>query len=117
MAQTSNAPKHKIELSFACHDLVDLDTITLTDPFLIVEEQVGQNWVRIGRTEVVYNNLNPQFAKSFPVDFYFENKQPFRVTVCHHESDTKQTVIGKIVSLRRRGVSAVEPHGPQRRHP
>lgn len=102
MAQGTNAPKHKIELSFACHDLVDLDTITLTDPFLKVYEQIGSNWTLIGQTEVVYNNLNPQFAKSFPIDFYFENKQPFKVEVYHHDSAQKSLLIGNIHSFRDR---------------
>ena len=95
MAQPSSVQKHKIELSFACRDLVDLDAITLTDPFLKVYEQVGGQWKLIGQTEVVYNNLNPQFTKSFPIDFFFENKQPFKVEVFHLESASKSTLIGK----------------------
>ena len=93
-APIDSRPKHKIELSFACRDLVDLDVVTLTDPFLRVYEKKNENWSKIGETEVVYNSLNPQFANSFELDFYFENKQPFKIEVYHHHSATKQVLIG-----------------------
>ena len=101
-----NTPKHKIELSFACRDLVDLDVVTLTDPFLRIYEQIGKNWTKIGETEVIYNSLHPQFAKSFLIDFYIENKQPFRVEVYHHDSATKQVLIGIYIIMQARSNSS-----------
>lgn len=39
----------------------------------------GGNWAIVGSTEVVKNNLNPDFIKSFRVDFIFETRQKYRV--------------------------------------
>ena len=35
----------------------------------------------IGRTEVIMDNLDPKFIKSFLVDYYFEERQNFKVEV------------------------------------
>lgn len=35
--------------------------------------------VKIGQTEVINNNLNPDFSTSFTVEFIFERKQVFKV--------------------------------------
>ncbi|KAJ3280419.1 hypothetical protein HK104_000671 [Borealophlyctis nickersoniae] len=38
-------------------------------------------WVEIGRTEVLINNPDPDFAKQFVVDYYFEEVQRLRFVV------------------------------------
>jgi hypothetical protein len=37
--------------------------------------------VKVGETEIVWDNLNPDFHKSFVVDFIFERRQIFKVSV------------------------------------
>ena len=34
-----------------------------------------------GRTEMVLNNLNPKFAKTFVIDYYFEEVQKLKFAV------------------------------------
>ena len=38
-------------------------------------------WVDLGRTEVIMDNLNPKFIKSFSVEYKFEERQRFKVCV------------------------------------
>jgi len=35
--------------------------------------------LRRGRTECIYDSLNPQFVTNFDVDYYFEETQTFLV--------------------------------------
>ena len=88
--------KYDIELSIACRDLIDLDTFTKTDPFARIYEQKGEKFELIGVTEVVYNNLNPNFNKSIRMDFYFESKQPIKVEIYHKKSSSSEEFIGRL---------------------
>ena len=53
----------------------------------------------MGRSEVAMNDLNPDFTKSFKVDFIFETKQKYRVDVVSVTSnnDPDGTLIGSAV--------------------
>ena len=50
----------KVELSISCGNLKDLDHFSRSDPCVFVLEQRGRDWVKLGRTEVIDNNLNPK---------------------------------------------------------
>ena len=56
----------KVELSFMCTKLVDLDKFSKSDPFLILSaitvRQAGgeEPPQRLGQTEVIYDDLNPK---------------------------------------------------------
>lgn len=41
----------------------------------------GTSYKNIGKTEVVYDDLNPRWAKSFSVDYYFEVVQELKIEV------------------------------------
>lgn len=65
MAELVFAPKDvssKVEISISCTNLKDLDYFSKSDPavFLYERRAKGQNWEKIGRTEVIDNNLNPK---------------------------------------------------------
>ena len=61
----SSDDKEKIELFISCRSLKNLDTFSKSDPQVIVSMVNNNHLSEIGRTEVVQNNLNPNFAKSF----------------------------------------------------
>ena len=70
--------KQTINLSFGCLNLPNLDTFSKTDAFVILYE-LKRNGTKTmkqmkGRTEVIYDNLNPVFVKSFEVDYMFEEQ-------------------------------------------
>lgn len=54
-----------------------MDVFSKSDPYIKVHFRVGpgQQERLIGRTETVDNNLNPNFVKSFVLDYVFEITQ------------------------------------------
>ncbi|KAJ3088594.1 Copine-8 [Quaeritorhiza haematococci] len=46
-----------------------------------VNKSAPRKWVEIGRTEMIKDNLNPQFSRAFAVDYHFEEEQPLRFVV------------------------------------
>ena len=48
---------------------------------VVLYKQNGTQWQRIGMTEVISDNLNPQWVKSFDVQYHFEKRENFKVEV------------------------------------
>lgn len=70
-----------ISLSFACENLPNLDTFTRTDGIVFFYKQVGNQWQKLGMTEVIMDNLNPAWVKSFDVQYHFEKRENYKVEV------------------------------------
>lgn len=49
----------KVELSISCNNLKDMDVFSKSDPVVFLYEKRGREWAKLGRTEVIDNNLNP----------------------------------------------------------
>ena len=86
LAATSNAINQNflqqtIRLSFACKNLPNLDTFTRTDGMVVLYEKKGNMWQQLGMTEVIMDNLNPEWVKCFEVPYKFEEQQNFKVIV------------------------------------
>ena len=86
LAATSNAIhgaglSQTLRLTFACTNLPNLDTFTRTDGMAVLHEKRGNMWSMIGMTEVIMDNLNPEWVKCFDVPYKFEEQQVFKVTV------------------------------------
>eukprot|EP00127_Corallochytrium_limacisporum_P005789 Clim_evm7s211 gene=Clim_evmTU7s211 len=76
----------RVELTFSCEKLLDKDTLSKSDPQVIVYEkrtgpQGQESWKELGRTEMVKDNLNPEFKKEVLVDYRFEEIQHMRFLV------------------------------------
>ncbi|OUM60202.1 hypothetical protein PIROE2DRAFT_21121 [Piromyces sp. E2] len=79
----------KVELKFSCKNLPSLDTCSKSDPRIFVyfqerkfeNKQVATEWLKIGSTETIMDNANPEFAKSFVFDYYFECIQNLRIII------------------------------------
>ena len=82
---------NKLELSFKCESLPNMDTFSKSDPFCVVYKQNGTRWDMIGKTELILDNLNPQFIKKVLVDFHFEQSEKFKVEVYDSDDGTNQT--------------------------
>ena len=59
------------------------------------------SWFEVGRTEIIWDNLNPEFVKKFIVDYYFEEVQPIKFEVYdiddeHTRNLSNQDFLGKI---------------------
>ena len=52
-----------------------MDTFTKSDPQCTVYLMQNEMWVKIGTTEHIDNNLNPDFKTSVSLDYHFEISQ------------------------------------------
>ncbi|RIA94905.1 Copine-domain-containing protein [Glomus cerebriforme] len=71
----------QVELKLSCRDLSDLDYLSKSDPqiVLLAKDVRTQKWKPTNQqTEIIMNDLNPNFVKSFIVDYLFEELQQFR---------------------------------------
>ncbi|KAL0552075.1 hypothetical protein IC582_011169 [Cucumis melo] len=77
----------QVELSLSASKLLDRDITSKSDPMVVVYTKKNGVLQEIGRTEVILNNLNPQWIEKVSVAFHFETVQPliFRV----YDIDTK----------------------------
>ena len=64
MAQSFPPPSDtssKVELSISCSNLKNLDYFSKSDPAVFLYTRGREaGWVKVGRTEVIDNNLNPK---------------------------------------------------------
>lgn len=63
-----------VELHISGRKLKDLDFFSKSDPVchFFQWNDRGRQWVKFGQTEIVNNNLNPDFKTYFNVDYQFE---------------------------------------------
>lgn len=64
-----------------------MDTFSKSDPFVVLYQQVGNNWVVKGVTELIHDTLNPEFVKKIMVEFHFERTEIFKVDVFDSDND------------------------------
>ncbi|CAG9334743.1 unnamed protein product [Blepharisma stoltei] len=85
----SNRYLAEVQLFISCRKLKDMDTFSKSDPFVEVYEKnsTTNKWKRVDRTEVIWNNLNPDFVKSFKFPFQFEEQKYFQFKVYHAGDD------------------------------
>ena len=72
-----NDTSQKIELYVSGRSLLDLDVFSKSDPYVKVyfKRSPMHKEILIGKTETVQNDLNPNWRKTFLVDYIFEAKQ------------------------------------------
>uniref|UniRef100_A0A8R1I0M1 Nicotinic receptor-associated protein 1 n=1 Tax=Caenorhabditis japonica TaxID=281687 RepID=A0A8R1I0M1_CAEJA len=95
---TDTRPKTNVRLTLSANHLLDMDVFSKSDPFCVVYEKTtgrkattsqeivtatwqDAQWTERGRTEVVMNNLNPQFQTTFLLPYYFEETQLLRFEI------------------------------------
>lgn len=84
----------KIELFLSCRKLKDLDVFSKSDPRVIVFVDSGKGLTKVGQTEVIKNNLDPNFSTSIYVDYVFEIKQRIKFEV-QDVDESKAELIGE----------------------
>lgn len=70
-----------VSLSFSCENLPNLDTFTRTDGMVVLSQKQGNVWMRLGKTEVIMDSLEPKWVKSFDVQYHFEKRETYKVEV------------------------------------
>jgi len=87
----------KVELFISCRELKNLDLISLSDPqvkIFIVKSNKDEEF--FGETEIVRDNLNPNFTKTFSMDYVFEKKQNLRFEVIDVDKHGKFDLVGNV---------------------
>ena len=85
----------KVQLFISCRKLKDVETFSKSDPFVEVFEKTNQgSWTKIGQTEVIWDNLNPDFVENFIIDFYFEEQKYLRFNVFDANLEDNKEVKG-----------------------
>eukprot|EP01083_Nonionella_stella_P029949 82269_1 len=80
--------KEEVELFLSCHDLVQKDFNSKSDPFVVVYiRKKNAKFEELGRTETIQDNADPVFATQFKLDYYFEEEQVLRLDV--YDEDKK----------------------------
>ncbi|XP_037075271.1 copine-8-like [Pollicipes pollicipes] len=76
-------PSSLVEVSICCSGLRDLDIMSKSDPccILYLAEGMATQFFEVGRTEVIKNNLNPEFATKFQISYKFEEKQRLKFDI------------------------------------
>ncbi|MED6159590.1 Protein BONZAI 3 [Stylosanthes scabra] len=78
----------QIQLSLSASKLLDRDVMSKSDPMVVVYEKKRDGKLQeLGRTEVIMNNLNPEWIEKINVAFQFEIVQPLEFYV--YDVDTK----------------------------
>ena len=63
--------RYKLEIFLAARNLVNLEIFSKSNPFCIVDYELeGESKMRLGETEVIDNNLNPTWEKTFTIDYH-----------------------------------------------
>ena len=76
----------RIEIYLSCHNLKDLDVFSKSDPYIKIsyKRDFSKNhYALLGRTETINNDLNPNFSKSFSLDYIFESRQDIKYSSRH----------------------------------
>lgn len=82
---------NKLQIGFKCEELPNMDTMSYSDPFVVMYKQTGNLWQQLGKTETIHDNLNPEFVKKILVDFHFEQSEVYKVEVYDSDDDSQQT--------------------------
>uniref|UniRef100_A0A1D5R0P5 Copine-3 n=2 Tax=Macaca TaxID=9539 RepID=A0A1D5R0P5_MACMU len=79
----------KVSLNVSCANLLDKDIGSKSDPLCVLFLNTsGQQWYEVERTERIKNCLNPQFSKTFIIDYYFEVVQKLKFGVYDIDNKT-----------------------------
>ncbi len=84
-----HASHNSIQIYISCRNLVDLDVMGKSDPFveLLIKTDKELRWMSLGRSEVVWNDLNPDFTKIWQANYQFECNQTIRAVVYEHDEE------------------------------
>ena len=79
-----------VELTISCNNLPDMDIISKSDPMCVVflKHPTLNSWKEIGRTETVWDNLNPEFSRKITLTYMFEQRQQLRFELYDIDSDS-----------------------------
>lgn len=113
---SSDSPKVSVELTVAAVGLEDRDVMSKSDPVCVfyVQDKRTKKYIEYGRTETISNSLDPQWTKTFFIDYRFEERQGLKFVIFDSDCDSShvqdhdtlgfiECTLGEIVSNQSRG--------------
>ncbi|CAD8105544.1 unnamed protein product [Paramecium sonneborni] len=88
--------QQKLELFISCRDLANMDIFSKSDPYVVLQIQKNKKWYDFGKTEIIQDNLNPNFTKTFIIDYFFECQQPLKFIVNDDDGKGQFDFIGSV---------------------
>lgn len=76
-----------IEIHVSCKKLIKLDVGSESDPMCVLFAEQNSRFTEVARTEVIWNDPNPNFVRSFKTYYIFESQQPLRFEVYDADSE------------------------------
>jgi len=114
----ADAPKMTVELTLQATGLDDKDVLSKSDPLCIlyVQDAKTKQYAEFGRTETIMNTLNPKWAKTFQLEYRFEERQLLKFVIIDLDSTSNvvqdhdslgfcEVSLGEIVAGQSRGFS------------
>jgi len=88
----------KVQLFISGRSLKDLDSWSKSDPYCSVSiyDSVRGCYVDFSRTEVLKDNLNPDWTTAVELDYYFEINQPLLFVVYDYDSSSSSEEVGRV---------------------
>ncbi|XP_074644535.1 copine-8-like isoform X2 [Tubulanus polymorphus] len=87
-------PSSLVEVSVSCRNLVDMDVFSKSDPICVLfTYEIPSGWKEFGRTEIIWDNLNPDFVKKFVLNYFFEEQQRLKFEL--YDVDSKSHDLSK----------------------
>ena len=76
-------PTSLIEMTLSAKNLLNKDIISKSDPFCVVsmKDSWQDKFYQIGKTEIIQDNLNPEWVKKFILNYSFETVQKLRFEI------------------------------------
>lgn len=94
-----SSDREKVEFFISCRSLKNMDVFSKSDPQVIMYVKTPSNqWAEFGRTEMIKDNLNPNFSKTFQLDYIFEVQQHIKFDCIDIDSRTSFDFIGSAVT-------------------
>jgi len=88
--------QEKVELFISCRKLKNMDYFSLTDPQVKLFIEKNGQFIFFDKTEMISDNLNPNFTKSFILDYYFEVKQKLKFEIIDIDGPNQSEFVGEV---------------------
>ncbi|KAK2186177.1 hypothetical protein NP493_212g08002 [Ridgeia piscesae] len=91
----TGTPVSLVEVTVSCRNLADMDVFSKSDPMCVLYTipYATEEWAQYGSTEIIWNNLNPNFVTKFVMEYYFEEQQKLKFAV--FDVDSKSADLSK----------------------
>ena len=86
----------QVNLYISARKLKDLDVMSKSDPCAALYEYKNNNWVKIGQTERIKDNLNPDFEQALTIAYYFEKLQKLKFVIIDDDGSGSYDTIGEV---------------------